>query len=209
MTGAKLRQEHKLIAEWVAAGSVVLDLGCEDGTLLSHLAETKQVTGYGVEIDINNIVAAMGRGVSVIQADLEAGLAGFDDQSVDTVIIGQTLQSLRNTEKLVDEILRVGKRAIVSFPNFGYWRVRSYLYFRGRMPVSQRLPYEWYNTPNLHLFTIKDFEQLCRDKNIIICDHHYQTGQHMNSMLTRMNPNIFAELAVFCIQSNRTDGITG
>jgi methionine biosynthesis protein MetW len=200
MTDAKLRQEHKLIAEWVDSNSVVLDLGCDEGILLAHLAETKQVTGYGIEIDINNVVAAMGRGVSVIQADLEAGLAGFDDKSVDTVIIGQTLQSLRNTEKLVDEIMRVGKRAIVSFPNFGYWRVRSYLYFRGRMPVSKRLPYEWYNTPNLHLFTIKDFEQLCRDKDITICDQRYQTGQHMNSMLTRMSPNVFAELAVFCIQ---------
>lgn len=190
-----LRQEHVVMTNWVKPKARVLDLGCADGALLAHLQAEKQVLGYGLDIDLEEIQKAISRGVSVIQADLESGLQGFDDDSFDTVILSQTLPTVEHTERLIDDMLRVGREAFISFPNFGYWQVRSYLYFRGQMPVSKRLPYEWYNTPNIHLFTIRDFYRLCRDKGMTIEDHYFQTGKR--SPITTWQPNFFAELAAF------------
>ena len=164
------RPDFQTIAGWVQPGSTVLDLGCGDGLLLKLLTASKGVRGYGVEIADSGVLACVKNGVNVIQSDLERGLAGFDAGSFDTVILSQTLQAMRHTEDIVFEMLRVGRQAIVTFPNFGYWSQRLQVLLAGRMPVSKSLPYEWYNTPNVHLFTIADFESFCSSHSIRILE---------------------------------------
>ena len=154
------RADFDAIAKWVRPGASVLDLGCGDGSLLRFLRESRGATAYGVDIDDQNVLACMKNGVNVIQADLERGLSGFETGSFDYVILSQTLQAVQQTESIVKEILRVGREGIVSFPNFGYWRARIQL-LAGHMPVSRELPYQWYDTPNIHLFTIDDFDRFC------------------------------------------------
>ncbi len=154
------RADFDAIAKWVRPGASVLDLGCGDGSLLRFLKESRGATAYGVDIDDQNVLACMKNGVNVIQADLERGLSGFETGSFDYVILSQTLQAVQQTESIVKEILRVGREGIVSFPNFGYWRARIQL-LAGHMPVSRELPYQWYDTPNIHLFTIDDFDRFC------------------------------------------------
>jgi methionine biosynthesis protein MetW len=163
------RSDFQAIAAWVRPDSTVLDLGCGDGTLLKYLKETRNARGYGIDIDDANVLACMQNGVNVIQSDLERGLAGFDAGSFDCVILSQTLQAVRRTEEIILEMLRVGREAIVSFPNFGRWDVRLQIAL-GRMPVSPELPYEWYNTPNVHLFTIADFESFCSGHGIRVLE---------------------------------------
>lgn len=153
------RGDLDLIESWIPLGARVLDLGCGDGAFLARLMRTRQVTGYGVEIDDANVQRCVQHGVNVIQQDLEAGLAMFDDHAFDVVILSQTLQAMHNTERILKEIARVGKEGIVSFPNFGYW-YHVWSIALGRMPVSKQMPYQWYNTPNIHLCTVKDFEAL-------------------------------------------------
>lgn len=155
------RADFDAIAKWVRPGASVLDLGCGDGSLLRFLKESRGATGYGVDIADQNVLACVKNGVNVIQADLERGLSGFETGSFDYVILSQTLQAVQQTESIVNEILRVGREGIVSFPNFGYWRARVQL-LSGHMPVSRELPYQWYDTPNIHLFTIDDFDRFCR-----------------------------------------------
>ena len=150
--------EH--IARWVVPGSRVLDLGCGDGTLLRTLWQERQAPGYGVEIDDAHVLECIRNDVNVLQMDLEGGLAAFGDGSFDYVILSETLQAIHHTERLVREMLRVGREAIVSFPNFGHWRARLQVAL-GRMPVSRELPYQWYDTPNVHLCTLADFEDFC------------------------------------------------
>ncbi|MBV6272508.1 methionine biosynthesis protein MetW [Alcaligenaceae bacterium CGII-47] len=154
-----VRADLLRIAEWIEPGSRVLDLGCGDGTLLSHLHESRQVNGAGVEIDDERVIAAVRRGVRVIQQNLEDGLALFDDHQFDTVVLSQTLQSMRNTEHILREMARVARYGVVSFPNFGYWPHGWSILF-GRMPVTGQMPYAWYNTPNIHLCTLRDFQSL-------------------------------------------------
>ena len=154
------RYDFELIASWIPEKARVLDLGCGDGVLLAGLAATHSATGYGIEIDPANVVASVRNGVNVIQSDIEEGLAGFGDDTFDFVILSQTLQAMRNAETVLGEMLRVGREGIVTFPNFGYWRHRMDI-ARGHMPVSKSLPYSWYDTPNIHLCTVKDFEDLC------------------------------------------------
>jgi methionine biosynthesis protein MetW len=154
------RYDFELIARWIPARSRVLDLGCGDGVLLAGLAATQGVEGYGVEIDDAGVLASVKNGVSVIQTDIESGLASFDDGAFDFVILSHTLQAMRNAEAVLREMLRVGREGIVTFPNFGYWRHRVDI-LRGHMPVSKALPYSWWDTPNIHLCTVKDFEDLC------------------------------------------------
>jgi methionine biosynthesis protein MetW len=162
---AQFRQDFAAIANWIPFGAKVLDLGCEDGSLLKFLEGSLEVKGYGIEKDDAHWLNTLKQGLNVIQMDLESGLSGFESQSFDVVVLSQTLQAMRNTEKIVHEMLRVGKEAIVTFPNFGYWRHRIQL-IQGQMPVSKSLPYEWYNTPNIHLCTIKDFDDFCaKNKN--------------------------------------------
>ncbi len=174
--GLSGRPDLGAIAAWVRPGTAVLDLGCGDGLLLKVLSAAKNVRGYGVEIDDDNILACVKNGVNVIQSNLERGLQGFDAGSFDYVILSQTLQAMRHTEEIVLEMLRVGREAIVTFPNFGHWQARWQVAFGGRMPVSSTLPYQWYNTPNVHLCTIRDFERFCADHSIRILErrvlHH-------------------------------------
>ena len=165
----KIRPDLLRIASWVHPGSRVLDLGCGDGALLAHLQENKNVSGAGVELDDDAVIASTQRGVRVIQQDLEEGLALFDDQQFDTVVLSRTLQSMRNTEKILQEMARVARFGIVSFPNFGYWK-HGVSILTGRMPVTGEMPYQWYNTPNIHLCTLKDFQDLAEALNLRITD---------------------------------------
>ena len=153
------RADLDLIESWVPMGARVLDLGCGDGSFLARLMITRKATGYGVEIDDSNVQRSVANGINVIQQDLEKGLAMFDDHAFDVVILSQTLQAMHNTERILKEIARVGKEGIVSFPNFGHW-YHVWSIALGRMPVSKQMPYQWYNTPNIHLCTPKDFEAL-------------------------------------------------
>lgn len=154
---AALRPDLARIAGWIEPGSRVLDLGCGDGALLAYLRDHRQVRGAGVEIDDNYVIACVQRGVEVIQQNLEDGLALFDDQQFDTVVLSQTLQSMHRTEHILREMARVARHGVVSFPNFGYWP-HGWSILRGRMPVTGQMPYQWYNTPNIHLCTLRDFE---------------------------------------------------
>lgn len=167
MTHTLGRPDFDVIAGWVAPGDRVLDLGCGDGTLLKHLIDTRGVQGVGVEIDDANVLAAIRNGINVIQGNLERGLDEFADQAFDHVVLSRTLQTVRHTEGILLEMLRVGKEAVVSFPNFAYWKnLRSVL--GGRMPVSEDLPYQWYDSPNVRFFTLLDFEDLCARMGLII-----------------------------------------
>lgn len=187
-----LRPDFAIIASWIKPGSKVLDLGCGDGTLLQHLQDTLGVHGYGVEIDDANILTCLNNGINVIQSDLESGLSGFESNSFDFVILSQTLQAMKHTQAIIQEILRVGKEGIVTFPNFGYWRNRLQV-FSGRMPVSQTLPYEWFDTPNIHLCTLKDFEQFCHQHGVHILERRVMNG---NRQVT-FSPNLYGKLAFY------------
>lgn len=161
------RPDFDVIAGWVQPGERVLDLGCGDGSLLRGLIETRGVLGWGVEIDDAKVLAAIGNGINVIQGDLEGGLADFEDGAFQHVILSQTLQAMRHTETIVNEMLRVGREAVVSFPNFGYWKHRQAI-LNGHMPVSESLPHQWFNSPNLRFFTIADFDDFCARHDILV-----------------------------------------
>jgi methionine biosynthesis protein MetW len=182
----------QLIAEMVPPGSRVLDLGCGTGELLQHLAQHRGCTGYGIELDDANVLASTRRGVNVIQLNLEEGLALFDDRSFDVVLQLDTLQNLRNTEKMLRETARVGRIGIVSFPNFAHWPNR-FAVFRGRMPVTKTLPYQWYDTPNIRVGTYADFEVLARKNGLRILESFgLRDGRPV-----RRWPNLMASTAVF------------
>lgn len=155
------RVDHLLIAEMVEAGSRVLDVGCGDGALLQLLNDTKAVDGRGVELSREKVNACVARGLSVIQGDADRDLSDYPDQAFDYAILSLTIQSTREPKKVLENLLRIGRRAIVSFPNFGHWEIRSSLLFRGRMPVTHNLPETWHESPNAHLCTIRDFADLC------------------------------------------------
>lgn len=161
------RYDYEVIASWIQSGERVLDLGCGDGSLLKYLQETRQVRGYGVENEPERIVSSIANGINVLQLDLEQGLAGIEDDAFDHVIMSLSLQAIHNTQGILAEMLRVGHEAVVSFPNFAYWRHRQAI-INGRMPVSESLPHQWYNTPNVRFFTIADFEALCEQEGIVI-----------------------------------------
>lgn len=154
-----LRADLRCVVDWVQPNSRVLDLGCGDGELLAALAQEKQATGYGVEIDVDKVVSCVEKGLNVIQSDLESGLSTFESHSFDYVVLSLTIQAMHNIEGILQEMLRVGRTGIVTFPNFGYWENRWQLLL-GQMPVSETLPYQWYNTPNIHLCTLGDFAAL-------------------------------------------------
>ena len=186
------RKDMELIAELVPKGSRVLDLGCGNGEFLAVLRDTRQCTGYGIEIDDSNVLACAQRGVNVVQLNLEEGLALFEDQSFDVVLQLETLQHLRNTEKMLRETARVGRIGIVSFPNFAHWPNRLQI-AAGRMPVTRVLPYQWYDTPNIRVGTYADFEVLARKDGLRILDGFgIQDGAAV-----RRWPNLRASVAVF------------
>ena len=194
----KYRQDFAIIAGWVAFGSKVLDLGCGDGKLLQFLRTSLETKGYGVEKDDANWLACLQNGTNVIQMDLEAGLSGFEDQSFDTVILSQTLQAMHNTEEIVQEMLRVGREVIVTFPNFGYWRNRLQIAGGGHMPVSKDLPYQWFDTPNVHLCTINDFDQFCKNYKISVIERKVITeGKEVSFM-----PNLLGNLAMYRLKAS-------
>ena len=186
------RKDLEIIAELVPTGSRVLDLGCGDGELLAHLQSQRHCTGYGIELNDDNVLACARRGLNVIQLNLEEGLALFDDRSFDVVLQLDTLQHLKNTEKMLRETARVGRAGIVSFPNFAHWPNRLAV-LRGRMPVTRTLPYQWYDTPNIRVATHTDFAVLAERNGLNILDSFgFQEGQAV-----RRWPNLMASVAVF------------
>ena len=191
-TGQQDRHDYAVIAGWVHEGARVLDLGCGDGALLAHLQQHKGCTGYGVELDDTNVHACVQRGVNVLQLNLDLGLSVFADQSFDVVLQIDTLQHLRNAETMLRETARVGKTGIVAFPNFAHWPNRLSI-LQGRMPVTKRLPYQWYNTPNIRVGTFKDFEVLAEKNGLQITEAFgLQDGQRVDTW-----PNLMAGTAVF------------
>ncbi len=187
-----MRADLLPIAGLVPKGSRVLDLGCGDGELLAHLIEARGCSGYGVEIADENVQRCVARNVNVLQLNLEEGLAMFDDASFDVVLQLETLQHLRNTERMLEETARVGRIGIVSFPNFAHWANRVRV-AAGRMPVTRALPYQWYDTPNIRVGTYADFEVLARRKGLNIIDRF---GMH-KGLPVRRHPNLLASVAVF------------
>ena len=194
-----LRSDLSIIQQWVKPNSQVLDLGCGHGELLSFLKTEKNVRGYGLEINPEKITQCIKNGINVIEQNLDAGLSNFKDNSIDTVIMSQALQAVQSPDILVDEMLRIGNQAIVTFPNFGYWRTRLYLLLKGRMPMSEALPYNWYDTPNIHLCTFKDFEQLCHNKGIKILNKTVVDDQHNEHWRIGIWPSMLGETAVYHI----------
>ena len=196
MSAAYVRPDFDVVTNWVPQGASVLDLGCGDGELLARLQRERGSMGYGVEIEDSAVLACLNRGLNVLQGNIESGLNLFDDGAFDVVVLSQTLQATRHTEALVAEVLRVGKSAIVTLPNFGHWSVRWQLGVGGRMPVSKRLPYQWYDTPNVHFSTITDFDVFCADKGITVERRAALAGGRAITFL----PNVRGETAVFQIR---------
>jgi methionine biosynthesis protein MetW len=193
MTTHAIRADFALIESWIATGSRVLDLGCGDGTLLARLKRERGVSGYGVDIDDANVLAALANGINVIQSDMEAGLNTFADSSFDTVILSHTLQAMRHTRRIMEEMARVGREGVVSFPNFGYVKNREQI-AAGHMPMSEEMPYQWHDTPNVHLCTMADFDQFCTDLGMTVLDRRAFTG---NREVVSGDPNLLGALAVY------------
>ena len=197
-----MKQEFRIIADLIEKKTRVLDVGCGDGTLMEFLKNNKEIDIRGIEISKNNVQRCIGKGLTVIEGDAEKDLSQFPDESFDFVILSQTLQAFLNPEKVISELLRVGKKAIVTIPNFGYWKVRLHLLIKGTMPVTRTLPDEWYNTPNLHMCTIQDFFNFCKNRKI----HLYKSIALQNlksSKITNSNlklKNLSAVLGIFLIE---------
>lgn len=192
---------YTVITEIIDEKSKVLDLGCGNGELLKKLITEKKVTGTGIEIDQNYAIEAISKGLSIIRGDIDEGLKQFNDKEYDWVVLNQTLQSTQKPEFVIDEMLRISKKVIVSFPNFGYWKVRFYLFFKGKMPKSKTLPFEWYDTPNIHLLTIDDFFEYCKKRDIKITQKIYlKQGKIRRNPLFKFNANFFTDEAIFVIE---------
>ena len=195
-----LRLNYSIITDIIDEGAKVLDLGCGNGTLLAKLVNEKSVKGIGVEINQDLVISSLEKGLSIIQGDIDAGLKEFGDKEYDWIVLNQTLQTTEKSDYVIEEMLRVGKKAVVSFPNFAYWKVRSYLFFKGRMPNSKILPFYWYDTPNIHLLTINDFYDFCKQRDIKILKSVFMTRANVKkNFVTRLLSNFFAEEVVFVI----------
>jgi methionine biosynthesis protein MetW len=194
---AVMRLDLRLAERWIKPQSRVLDLGCGDGELLAHLRDKFDTKGYGLEIDEEKINDCVARGVNVIQQNLNKGLSNFGDNSFDSVIMTQALQAVEKPDQLLNDMLRVGKQAIITFPNFAHWKTRSYLFFKGQMPVSEALPYSWYDTPNIHLCTFRDFEALCHTLDIKILNRLAVDDDQQGSFLMKYLPNLMGEVAIY------------
>ena len=197
-----MKQEFKIIADLIEKNTRVLDVGCGDGTLIEFLKNNKKIDVRGIEISKSKIQKCVSKGLTVIEGDAEKDLAQFPDLSFDYVILSQTLQAFLNPEKVITELLRVGKKAIVTIPNFGYWKVRLHLLIKGTMPITRTLPDEWYNTPNLHMCTIKDFFNFCNNRKINL----YKSIALQNLKSSNINKsniafkNLSAVLGIFLIE---------
>lgn len=196
------RVDHLLIADMVAGGSRVLDVGCGDGALLQLLAETKGVDGRGVEIERDRVNACVARGLSVIQGDADRDLADYPDDAFDYAILSLTIQATLRPKAVLENLLRIGRRAIVSFPNFGHWKVRAQLLFTGRMPRTDNLPDPWYETPNAHLCTITDFAELCAKVNAKVerTATFNSSGRQLSPRVPLTLQNVLGEKAVFLLR---------
>lgn len=192
-----LRGDIDTILDWVTQGSRVLDLGCGDGDLLAALTEKKAVSGLGLDIDAENLIAAVDKGLCVIQQNMEDGLSNFNAKSFDVVIIAFSLQVLTRPHSVLERVVDIGNEAIVSFPNFGHWRSRLSLLLSGRMPKTKALPYSWFDTPNIHFCTVADFEQLCDQLQIEIIERKTSDSGHI---LAKLWPNLFAKSASYRIK---------
>ena len=196
-----LRADLSIIAKWIKADSSILDLGCGDGTLIKYLRQQRAVSAFGLEIDEKNLETCVKEGINVIQANLNDGLQTyFSDNSFDYVIMTQTLQATQRPDLLIDDMLRVGNEGIVTFPNMAHWRARLQIGLGGLMPVTKYLPFEWFNTPNIHLCTVRDFQKLCLKHDITILQTSFVDYQHSRStLLMKLFPNLFGEIAIFRI----------
>ncbi len=196
-----IRVDLQLIAEMVEPGSRVLDVGCENGALLQHLWKSKGVDGRGLELSQAGVNACVRNGLSVIQGDADTDLKDYPSDAFDYVILSQTLQATHNPRAVLDHMARIGKRSIVSFPNFGFWRVRTSLFFGGRMPITENLPHQWYDTPNIHFCTIRDFVGLAREMNLTVEKGLALDGEGRPMRLspTGTLANFFAEQALFLL----------
>ena len=197
-----MRMDHQLAERWIAPRSHVLDLGCGNGELLAHLQYKLDVSGYGLEIDQDKINEAISKGLSIVEQDLNDGLGRFADNSFDTVVMARALQAVKAPDKLLLDMLRVGREAVITFPNFAHWQNRIHLGLKGIMPVSNALPYEWYDTPNIHLCTFKDFEQLCAKHDIHIINRFAVSDSDSGhspliTALIRQVPNLLADVAIY------------
>ena len=198
----KLRVDLQRIAEMVAPGARVLDIGCGDGALLDHLARDKRVDGRGIELSMEGVRSAVAHGLSVIQGDADTDLKDYPPGAFDYVILSQTLQATREPKDVLQNMLRIGRRAIVSFPNFGHWRIRMSLALRGRMPKSKTLAYQWYDTPNIHLCTVRDFTDLCADLGVTVeRAMTLDNNGNIRSKDAGMLSNLFGEQAVFLLRT--------
>lgn len=192
-----MRADLDIIQEWIPHCSRVLDLGCGSGELLEYLQQHKAVQGYGLEIDPDNIAECVGKGLNVIEQNLDLGLANFATNSFDVVVMTQALQAVHYPDKILEEMLRVGRECIITFPNFGHWRCRWYLSTKGRMPVSEFLPYTWYNTPNIHFCTFRDFEALCHRSQLKIIERLAVDRRHRDGKLANLWPNLLGEIGIY------------
>ena len=205
-----MRADLEIIQQWIPANSRVLDLGCGNGELLAHLQQNLGVTGYGLEIDEDKINEAITKGLSIVEQDLNDGLSRFADNSFDTVVMARALQAVKAPDVLLLDMLRVAREAVITFPNFAHWQNRLHLGLKGLMPVSEALPYEWYNTPNIHLCTFKDFEQLCAQHDIHIINRFAVSDSEkghnpLMTALIRQAPNLLADVAIYRVSKQKRD----
>ena len=197
-----MKQEFKIISNLINKNTRVLDVGCGDGTLMEYLKDSRKIDIRGIEISKNNVQKCLSKGLTVIEGDAEKDLLQFPDSSFDFVILSQTLQAFLTPEIVIKELLRVGKKAVVTIPNFGFWKVRLHLLLKGTMPITKNLPDEWYNTPNLHMCTLKDFYNFCENRNIKL-DQSIALKNDKISTINKLNLNIknlSAELGIFLIE---------
>ena len=198
-----MKQEFKIISDLIEKNTRVLDVGCGDGILMEYLKYNKEIDIRGIEISKDNVQKCLSKGLTVIEGDAEKDLLQFPDSSFDFVILSQTLQAFLNPEIVIKELLRVGKKAIVTIPNFGFWKVRLHLLIKGTMPITKNLPDEWYNTPNLHMCTIKDFYNFCENRKIKLVKSLALHNEKISSInkLNLNTKNLSAELGIFLIKS--------